>query len=127
MRFLCDFRGLNDITKKDSYPLPHVRDVIDKIRGAVYIRCGVSILVNPSCGKRSGEDRLSVPRGKDEFNVTPYGLCNAGATYQRMIDNALSGLPCDRILAYMDDIVIFSNSFYFTAHLSQTLQMLANP
>ena len=36
MRFVCDFRGLNDVTKKDSYPLPHIRDVIDKMEGAKF-------------------------------------------------------------------------------------------
>ncbi|MEL7328148.1 MAG: RNase H-like domain-containing protein [Pseudomonadota bacterium] len=52
-----------------------------------------------------------MPRGKFEFNVTPFGLCNAGASYQRMMDIALSGLPSDRILAYMDDIVVFNKTF----------------
>ena len=36
MRFVCDFRGLNDVTKKDTYPLPHIRDVIDKMHGSNY-------------------------------------------------------------------------------------------
>ena len=45
-----------------------------------------------------------------------YGLCNAGPTYQRLMDMCLSGLPPDRILAYMDDIVIFTSSF--EEHLS---------
>ena len=36
MRFVCDFRGLNNVTKKDSYPLPHIRDVIDKMEGAKF-------------------------------------------------------------------------------------------
>ena len=38
---------------------------------------------------------FTVPRGKYEFNVTPYGLSNAGASYQRMIDMSLSGFPFD--------------------------------
>ena len=50
---------------------------------------------------------FSVRRGKFEFEVTPFGLCNAGRSYQRMIDMVLSDLPKDRILAYIDDIVIF--------------------
>ena len=54
---------------------------------------------------------FTVPRGKFEFNVTPYGLSNAGTSYQRMIDICLSGLPTNRTLAYMDDIVIFSRTF----------------
>ena len=61
------------------------------------------------------EDRentaFSVPQGKYQFKVTPFGLCNAGASYQRMMDICLSGLPHDRILAYLDDIVVFSSSF----------------
>ena len=36
MRFVCDFRGLNDVTKKDSYLLPHIRDVLDKMHGAQF-------------------------------------------------------------------------------------------
>ena len=35
-RFVCDFRGLNDVTKKDNYPLPHTKDVIDKMEGSNY-------------------------------------------------------------------------------------------
>ena len=41
---------------------------------------------------------FSVKRGKYEFNVMTYGLCNAGATYQRLMDMCMSGLPADRIL-----------------------------
>ena len=35
-RFVCDFRGLNDVTKKDAYPLPHIRDVLDRMQGSQY-------------------------------------------------------------------------------------------
>ena len=35
-RFVRDFRGLNDVTKKDTYPLPHIKDVIDKMHGSKY-------------------------------------------------------------------------------------------
>ena len=41
----------------------------------------------------------------------PFGLCNAGPTYQRLMDICLSGLPASRIVAYLDDIVVFSRSF----------------
>ncbi len=71
------------------------------------------------------EDRdktaFTVQRGKFEFNVMPYGLCNAGATYQRMMDISLSGLPAERVLAYMHDILIFSDTF--EEHL-QSLEMV---
>ena len=65
----------------------------------------------PLCEEDKEKTAFSVPRGKFEFNVTPYGLTNAGASYQRMMDICLAGLPPERILAYLDDIVIFSPTF----------------
>ena len=53
---------------------------------------------------------FSAPRGKYEFNVTSYGLTNAGASYQRLMDVTLSGLSSHRILAYMDDVILFSRT-----------------
>ena len=114
MRFVCDFRRLNDATNKDSYPLPHVRDVLDKMNGARYwstLDAASAYWSIPLAEQDCEKTAFSVPRGKFDFNVTPYGLCNAGATYQRMIDITLSGLPLERVLAYMDDIVVYSKSF----------------
>ena len=118
-RFVCDFRGLNDVTKKDTYPLPHIKDVIDQMQGAKYwttLDAASAYWSIPLAEEDKEKTAFSVPRGKFEFNVTPYGLTNAGASYQRMIDICLSGLPPDRVLAYMDDIIIFSKTF--AEHLS---------
>ena len=114
MRFVCDFRGLNDVTKKDNYPLPHIRDVVDKMEGCRYwttLDAAAAYWSMPLAEGDKEKTSFSVPRGKYEFNVTPYGLCNAGASYQRLMDVCLSGLPSYRIFAYMDDIVIFSREF----------------
>ena len=113
-RFVCDFRGLNDVTKKDACPLPHIRDVLDKMQGSQYwttLDAASAYWSMPLEEADKEKTAFAVPRGKFEFNVTPYGLCNAGASYQRMMDVSLSGLPAERILAYMDDIVIFSKTF----------------
>ena len=114
MRFVCDFRGLNDVTKKDSYPLPQVRDVIDSMHGARYwtpLDAASAYWSIPLADSDKENTAFSIPHGKFEFNVMPFGLCNAGASYQRMTDINLAGLPTNRILAYMDDIVIFSSTF----------------
>ena len=128
MRFVCDFRGLNDVTKKDSYPLPHIRDVIDRMEGAQFwttLDAASAYWSMPVAEEDKEKTAFSVPRGKFEFNVTPFGLCNAGASYQRMMDITLSGLPSDRVLAYMDDIVIFSGNFQEHLHnLEQVFQRL---
>ena len=114
MRFVCDFRGLNDVTKKDNYPLPHIRDVVDKMEGSVFwttLDAASAYWSMPLDEQDQEKTAFQVPRGKYEFNVTPYGLTNAGASYQGLMDICLSGLPSNRILAYMDDIVIFSRTF----------------
>ena len=113
-RFVCDFRGLNDVTIKDTYPLPNVRDVLDSMHGSRYwttLDAASAYWSMPLREEDKEKTAFSVPRGKFEFNVTPYGLTNAGASYQRMMDICLAGLPPERILAYLDDIVIFSPTF----------------
>ena len=107
-------RTSNDITKKDSYPLPHIRDLINKMEGSKYwtaLNATSDYWSMPSVEEDKEKTAFSVPRGKFEFNVTPYGLCNAGASYERMIDICLAGLPADRVLTCMDDIVILSSTF----------------
>ena len=113
-RFVCDFRKLNDVTKKDTYPLPRIKDVIDEMAGATYwfILDAASAYWSMPLNELDREKTaFSVTRGKVEFNVTPCGLCNAGASYQRLMDMCLSGLPADQILAYMDDVAVISRSF----------------
>ena len=95
MRFVCNYRGLNDVTKKDMYPLPHIRDVLDKMHGAKYwstldaVSAYWSMPLNETEKEKTA---FSMPRGKSEFNATPFGLCNAGASYQHLMDITLSGL-----------------------------------
>eukprot|EP00794_Sanderia_malayensis_P019311 gene19311-21235_t len=113
-RFVCDFRKLNDTTKKDTYPLPHIKDLLDKMAGAWYwstLDAASAYWSMPLHKEDKEKTAFSVPRGTFEFNVTPYGLCNAGASYQRLMDICLSGLPADHILAYMDDIAVYSTTF----------------
>ena len=49
--------------------------------------------------------------GLYEFNVMPFGLCNAPATFQRPMDTVLAGLQWDHCLVYLDDIIIVGRSF----------------
>ena len=114
-RFVCDFRGVNDVSKKETYPLPHIKDVIDKIAGAKYWStqdAASAYWSIPLSENDKEKTAFSVPRGKFEFNVMPFGLSNSRATYQRMMDMCLSGLPTDKLLSYMDDIVIFNDISY---------------
>ena len=89
---------MNNVTKKDFYSLPHIKAVIDQMQGAKFwttLDAAAAYCSIPLAEKDKEKTAFSVPRGKYEFNVTPYGLSNAGATYQRMIDICLPGLPPD--------------------------------
>ena len=118
-RFVCDYRDLNKETKRDTYPLPNMKDCIEKMEGAKFFTtldaasAYWSVKIKESDREKTA---FSLPHGKYEFNVMPFGLNNASATYQRLIDICLSGLPASRMIAYLDDIVIFSKSF--SEHMS---------
>ncbi|UYV77696.1 K02A2.6-like, partial [Cordylochernes scorpioides] len=62
------------------------------------------------------------PDGLYEFNVMPFGLCNAPATFERMIDNVLRGLKWDMCLCYLDDIVVYGSTF--KEHLTRLYKVL---
>ena len=84
VRFVCDFRALNDVTDKDTYPLPLISDVIDKMEGNSYwtsLDAASAYWSVPIAEVDKEKTSFTVLRGKYEFNVTPFGLCNAGATY----------------------------------------------
>ncbi|GFV80509.1 hypothetical protein TNCV_2150431 [Trichonephila clavipes] len=51
------------------------------------------------------------PEGLYEFKVMPFGLCNAPATFERMMDNLLRNFKWTMCLCYLDDIIVFSETF----------------
>ena len=92
LRFCIDFRKLNAVTIKDAHPLPRIDDTLETLKGAKYFS---------TLDLKSGywqvpikeEHRLKTTfRQLYEFNRLPFGLCNAPATFSRLMDNVLSGL-----------------------------------
>ena len=113
-RFVCDYRDLNKKTKSDTYPLPNIKDCVERMEGTKFWTTldAAAAYWSVELEERDREKTaFSVPHGKFEFNVMTFGLKNAGATYQRLMDICLSGLPPDRVIAYLDDIIIFSKTF----------------
>ncbi|UYV73982.1 K02A2.6-like [Cordylochernes scorpioides] len=125
-RFCVDYRRLNKITKNDVYPLPRIDDTLDCLRGARFyssmdLQSGYwQIDVEESDREKTA---FITPDGLYEFKVMPFGLCNAPATFERMIDNLLKGLKWTICLCYLDDIIVFSGGF--EEHLRR-LQLVLN-
>ena len=112
-RCCIDFRQVNDLTKKDAYPLPRTDMCLDAMAGSCYfstfdLRSGFHQVA------LAEEDREKTAfitrRGQFQFTTMPFGLCNAVATFQRLMDLVLAGLNLDICLVYLDDIILFSST-----------------
>ena len=113
LRLCVDFRKLNQESQMDAYPMPRVDDIIDRLGKAKYF----STLdltkgywqVPVAAGDRV-KIAFSTPFGLYQFTVMPFGLQGAPATFQRLMDRVIRGLE-DYTAAYLDDLIIFSETF----------------
>jgi hypothetical protein len=127
MRMCVDYRALNAITEKDRYPLPRIDELLDRLRGAKVF----SKLDLASGYHQVRMDVDSIPktafqceRGLFEYTVMPFGLCNAPATFQSMMNQVLAGLA-EFALVYLDDVLAFSQSDEeHLQHLDEVCQRL---
>jgi hypothetical protein len=112
MRFCVDYRKLNSVTVKDVYPIPRIDDSLAALSGAQYFSA-VDIFSGywqiPMHPESRHKTAFTTETGLFQFNVMPFGLCNAPATFQRFMDAVMSGLKWNCLLVYIDDIIIFSN------------------
>ena len=98
---VVDYRALNKLTIKNRFPLPRIDDLLDKLQGGKHF----SSLDLMSGYHQTG---FSKPFGHYEFQVLPFGLSNAPGTFQHVINRIFGQHKF--VLAYMDDILIFSNT-----------------
>lgn len=111
-RFCVDFRKLNLVTKKNSWPLPMIDDLISVLNKAKYftsldLKSGYwQIALDP---KDQEKTAFSTFRGLHEFKVMPFGLSNAPALFQELMSIVLEGLGHFSV-CYLDDILLFSES-----------------
>jgi len=113
-RFCVDYRMLNSVTEHDGYPLPLVSETLDKLKDAKYL----SSLDIKSAYWQVPVEESSRPltaficrRGLFQFRRMPFGLHNAPATWQRLIDNVLGPDLQPYVFVYLDDVVILTQDF----------------
>ena len=120
-RFCIDYRRLNAVTRKDVYPLPHIDDILDTLGQRKFF----STLDLSSGFWQIELDPASRPKSAfttyQEFVRMPYGLCNAPATFQRLMQVVLAGLEWKSCFVYIDDILVASKTF--SEHLSDLRQV----
>jgi hypothetical protein len=112
-RMCIDYRGLNALTERNTYPLPRIQECIDRIGGAKRIS-----KIDLTAGFHQVRiEESSIPKtafntrqGKFEYLVMPFGLTNAPATFQTLMNTVLQPFLDQFVVVYLDDVVIFSNS-----------------
>ena len=114
LRFCVDYQRLNSVTKKDVYPLPRVDDLLGALGGAKYfssldLASGYwQVELDEEARQKSAFTTYS---GLFEFIRMPFGLCNAPATFQRVMQRVLAGLEWKTCFVYLDDVLIASRTF----------------
>ncbi|KAJ8455645.1 hypothetical protein ONZ51_g12371 [Trametes cubensis] len=114
LRPVQDYRALNEGTIKNAYPLPLISDIIDRLKGAtIFTKLDVRAGYNNVRIKEGDEWKAAfiTPSGLFEPTVMFFGLCNAPATFQNMMNDLFRDMLQEGwMVIYMDDILIFSDN-----------------
>ena len=112
-RVVVDYRGLNDITIKNKYPLPLMDELFDRVHGACYfskldLRSGFHQirLADGDAEKTAFRTRY----GSYEYCVLPMGLCNAPGTFMQLMNETFRDMLDRSVLVFLDDILVFSRT-----------------
>jgi hypothetical protein len=129
LRLVVDYRGLNEITIKNRYPLPLVRETLMRLSKARWFTKldvpGAYNLIRMAEGEE-WKTAFRTRYGLFESLVMPFGLTNAPADFQRFINDVLAPFLDRFVTAYLDDILIYSDTLEeHRVHVRQVLEKLS--
>ena len=113
-RFCIDYRKVNEVTRKDAYPLPRIDTTLDTLHGSQWfstldlISGYWQVEVEESDKEKTA---FCTTEGLYQFRVMPFGLCNVPASFQRLMDLVLAGLQWSECLVYLDDVIVIGRNF----------------
>ena len=128
LRPCIDYRGLNDITIRNRYPLPLISSAFELLQGAtIFTKLDLRNAYH-LVRIREGDEwktAFNTPSGHYEYLVMPFGLTNAPAVFQGLVNDVLRDLLNVCVFVYLDDILVFSKSEQeHVVHVRQVLQRL---
>lgn len=112
-RVVVDYRKLNDVTISDKFPIPNMEDLFSKLGNCLYfstLDLAKGFHQIPIHSEDVYKTAFSTHMGHYEFMRMPFGLKNAPASFQRMMNEVLHGYVNNICVVYLDDILIFSTS-----------------
>ena len=128
LRLCVDYRKLNEVTVRNSYPLPLISDLLDRVKNArIFTKLDLRSAYNLVRIKAGDEYKTAFRTryGHFEYKVMPFGLKNAPATFQHFINDVLSDYLDDFVISYIDDILVYSDNIEdHHVHVKKVLERL---
>ena len=124
-RFCVDYRRLNAVTQQDAYPLPRIDESLDALSGSTYFST-LDLMSGywqvPLDEDAKDKSAFCTRSGLWRWNVLPFGLTSAPATFQRLMERVLQGLHWKTLLLYLDDVIVIGANF--ESHLHRLQEVL---